>query len=99
MKSSSAAPPPKWLACERSTSAPSATAKPAQSHVPCKLNSTNSPAGAIRAPPRGCLRFPRSTRLWPEYKESGMKEHKHHPETEAVRGGADLHKKNGPLAT
>jgi len=28
-----------------------------------------------------------------------MKEHKHHPETEAVRGGADLHKKNGPLAT
>jgi cystathionine beta-lyase/cystathionine gamma-synthase len=28
-----------------------------------------------------------------------MKNHKHHPETEAVRGGADLHKKNGPLAT
>jgi cystathionine beta-lyase/cystathionine gamma-synthase len=28
-----------------------------------------------------------------------MKKHKHHPETEAVRGGADLHKKNGPLAT
>jgi cystathionine gamma-synthase len=28
-----------------------------------------------------------------------MKKHKHHPETEAVRGGVDLHKKNGPLAT
>ena len=28
-----------------------------------------------------------------------MKKHKHHPETEAVRGGTDLHKKNGPLAT
>jgi len=28
-----------------------------------------------------------------------MKEHKHHPETEAVRGGATLHKKNGPLST
>jgi cystathionine beta-lyase/cystathionine gamma-synthase len=28
-----------------------------------------------------------------------MKPHKHHPETEAVRGGTDLAKKNGPLAT
>ncbi len=28
-----------------------------------------------------------------------MKQHKHHPETEAVRGGAHLHKKNGPLTT
>jgi len=28
-----------------------------------------------------------------------MKEHKHHPETEAVHGGATLHKKNGPLST
>src|SRR6476620_1321812 len=28
-----------------------------------------------------------------------MKEHNRHPETEAVRGGTDLHKKNGPLAT
>src|SRR5712671_6364316 len=28
-----------------------------------------------------------------------MKKHKHHPETEAVRGGTDLHKKNGPLVT
>jgi cystathionine beta-lyase/cystathionine gamma-synthase len=28
-----------------------------------------------------------------------MKKHKHHPETEAVRGGADLHRKNGPLTT
>jgi cystathionine beta-lyase/cystathionine gamma-synthase len=28
-----------------------------------------------------------------------MKKHKHHLETEAVRGGADLHKKNGPLST
>ncbi len=28
-----------------------------------------------------------------------MKQHKRHPETEAVRGGADLTKKNGPLAT
>jgi cystathionine beta-lyase/cystathionine gamma-synthase len=28
-----------------------------------------------------------------------MKRHKRHPETEAVRGGADLTKKNGPLAT
>src|SRR5712692_8204569 len=28
-----------------------------------------------------------------------MKKHKHHPETEAVRGGTDLHKKNGPLTT
>ena len=28
-----------------------------------------------------------------------MKKHKHHPETEAVRGGAELHKKNGPLST
>ena len=26
-----------------------------------------------------------------------MKKHKHHPETEAVRGGTDLNKKNGPL--
>ena len=28
-----------------------------------------------------------------------MKKHNHHPETEAVRGGTDLHKKNGPLTT
>jgi len=28
-----------------------------------------------------------------------MKEHQRHQETEAVRGGTDLHKKNGPLAT
>ena len=28
-----------------------------------------------------------------------MKEHKHHPETEAVRAGTDLRKKNGPLVT
>jgi len=28
-----------------------------------------------------------------------MKRHEHHPETEAVRGGTDLSKKNGPLAT
>jgi cystathionine beta-lyase/cystathionine gamma-synthase len=28
-----------------------------------------------------------------------MKKHKHHPETEAVRGGTDLQRKNGPLAT
>lgn len=28
-----------------------------------------------------------------------MKKHQHHPETEAVHGAADLHKKNGPLAT
>jgi cystathionine beta-lyase/cystathionine gamma-synthase len=28
-----------------------------------------------------------------------MKKHQHQPETEAVRGGADLHQKNGPLAT
>jgi len=28
-----------------------------------------------------------------------MKKHKHHPETEAVRGGTDLHKKNAPLTT
>ncbi|MGZ4733422.1 MAG: trans-sulfuration enzyme family protein [Terriglobales bacterium] len=28
-----------------------------------------------------------------------MKKHQHHAETEAVRGGTDLHKKNGPLAT
>ncbi len=28
-----------------------------------------------------------------------MKRHKHHPETEAVRGGTDLRKKNGPLST
>ena len=28
-----------------------------------------------------------------------MKKHKHRAETEAVRGGAALHKKNGPLTT
>jgi len=28
-----------------------------------------------------------------------MKKHKHHPETEAVRGASDLSRKNGPLAT
>jgi cystathionine beta-lyase/cystathionine gamma-synthase len=28
-----------------------------------------------------------------------MKARQHHPETKAVRGGTDLHKKNGPLAT
>jgi cystathionine beta-lyase/cystathionine gamma-synthase len=28
-----------------------------------------------------------------------MKKHQHRPETEAVRGGTDLNKKNGPLAT
>jgi cystathionine beta-lyase/cystathionine gamma-synthase len=28
-----------------------------------------------------------------------MKKHQRHPETEAVRGGTDLHKKNGPLIT
>jgi cystathionine beta-lyase/cystathionine gamma-synthase len=28
-----------------------------------------------------------------------MKKHQRHPETEAVRGGTDLHKRNGPLAT
>src|SRR6202049_2453178 len=30
---------------------------------------------------------------------AAMKKHEHHPETEAVRGGTDLHKKNGPLVT
>ena len=29
----------------------------------------------------------------------GMKQHKHRPETEAVRSGTDLDRKNGPLAT
>src|SRR6478736_8386607 len=28
-----------------------------------------------------------------------MKRHQHHQETEAVRGGMDLNKKNGPLST
>jgi len=28
-----------------------------------------------------------------------MKKHQQHPETEAVRGGTELHKKNGPVAT
>src|ERR1700736_6951010 len=28
-----------------------------------------------------------------------MKNHQHRPETEAVHGGTDLQKKNGPLAT
>jgi len=28
-----------------------------------------------------------------------MKKHNRHPETEAVRGGTELHKKNGPVAT
>lgn len=28
-----------------------------------------------------------------------MKKHQRHPETEAVRGGTELHKKNGPLVT
>jgi cystathionine gamma-synthase len=28
-----------------------------------------------------------------------MKKHKHHSETEAVRGGTNLHKKNGPIST
>ena len=28
-----------------------------------------------------------------------MKKHQRHPETEAVRGGTDLHKKNGPVTT
>ena len=28
-----------------------------------------------------------------------MKKHNRHPETEAVRGGTDLHKKNGPVTT
>src|ERR1700722_14656236 len=28
-----------------------------------------------------------------------MKKHQHHPETEAVHGGTDLEKRNGPLAT
>ena len=28
-----------------------------------------------------------------------MKRHTHHPETKAVRGAADLEKKNGPMAT
>src|SRR5713226_10030829 len=28
-----------------------------------------------------------------------MKEHKNHPETEAVRAGTDLDKKNGPVST
>ena len=31
--------------------------------------------------------------------EGAMKKHKHHPETEAVRGGTDLEKKNGPVTT
>src|SRR5947208_12837084 len=32
-------------------------------------------------------------------RRSAMKPHQHRPETEAVRGGTDLSKKNGPLAT
>jgi cystathionine beta-lyase/cystathionine gamma-synthase len=46
------------------------------------------------------------TPLWPEPENrddkvegADMKKHKHHPETEAVHGGTDLGKKNGPLAT
>src|ERR1700675_1285856 len=33
------------------------------------------------------------------YAERTMKKHEFHQETEAVRGGMSLHKKNGPLAT
>ena len=32
-------------------------------------------------------------------KRGHMRKHNRHQETEAVRGGTDLHKKNGPLAT
>src|SRR5437667_12541515 len=32
-------------------------------------------------------------------RRSAMKPHQHRPETEAVRGGTDLSKKNGPLST
>src|SRR6202166_1097096 len=41
-----------------------------------------------------CPAIPRDTEL-----EPFMKKHQHRPETEAVRGGTDLDKKNGPLAT
>src|ERR1700688_3617788 len=41
-----------------------------------------------------CPAIPRDQRM-----EFLMKTHQHRPETEAVRGGTDLDKKNGPLAT
>src|ERR1700676_1744901 len=41
-----------------------------------------------------CPAIPRNHRM-----EFLMKTHQHRPETEAVRGGTDLDKKNGPLAT
>ncbi|PYX20606.1 MAG: hypothetical protein DMG82_21645 [Acidobacteria bacterium] len=50
--------------------------------------------------PSACLRFGGGEGLrfcWRQ--EDFMKKHKRHPETEAVRGGMDLSKKNGPLST
>src|SRR5437867_11165608 len=106
MKFSFVARLPRLWACAKSTSAPSVMERQARLLAPCKLNSTSLPADDIRAPPGGYLRCRRSTPLWPEPENrddkvegADMKKHKHHPETEAVHGGTDLGKKNGPLAT
>src|SRR5207245_6518124 len=50
--------------------------------------------------PSACVRFGGGEGLrfcWRQ--EDFMKKHKRHPETEAVRGGMYLSKKNGPLST
>src|SRR5437588_10033281 len=71
------------------------------------MNLRDSPAEAIHVPPSGYHMSLHSMQLWRGSKDVGvnntegarMKKHQRRQETEAVRGGTDLTKKNGPLAT
>src|SRR5437588_6690607 len=71
------------------------------------MNLRDSPAEAIHVPPSGYHMSLHSMQLWRGSKDVGvnntegarMKKHKHRQETEAVRGGTDLQKKNAPLTT
>src|SRR5437588_4058236 len=71
------------------------------------MNLRDSPAEAIHVPPSGYHMSLHSMQLWRGSKDVGvnntegarMKKHRHHQETEAVRGGTDLQKKNAPLTT
>src|SRR5580704_9415671 len=59
------------------------------------------PPRAESAPKRALPTLPGNVTLGASGNIEGaaMKKHKHRPETEAVRAGTDLRKKNGPLAT
>src|SRR5581483_11255063 len=66
----------------------------------CRKSSPRSPVANIRARQNGSPTCPAlQRRPKPKIPGDTMKPHQHRRETEAVRGGTDLSKQNGPLST